>query len=534
MYAMRHFRILLPLLLFAASLLGENLTPVSIQLNWKHQFEFAGMYIAREKGYYTKAGLDVTIKEFNSSVRPVQDVLDGVSTFGVGYSSVILDRMQGKDIVLLSAFLQTSPHALMTLTRSGIHAIRDFKGRSIMIGQDARRSAPLLAMLADNHVPLTAMHPIPPSFDLNDLITGKVDIITVYTSNEPFQLKQRHIPYTIWNPKDYGIDVYGDLLYTSEAERKNHPETVQSFEEATRQGWLYAYDHIPETVDLILRRYNSQHKTREALLYEARVLKGLAFDNTGVFGTLDQKKIEETSYLYHRIETADKMKTFLYKPVNTRKITLTDQEKSYLAAHPVITAQNETYWPPYNFMKKGMPRGFSIDYMNLLAAKLNIRVRYVQGKTWSQYLEQLKNGSLDVMLNIRKTREREKYIRFTAPYIEGTKSIFTNLPDIHNLNDLNGKTVAVPKGYYVETFLRTYYPQIQLLPQKNTLESLMATVEKRADAMIEDYGVVNTPCRSTTCCSKTQRSFGISIWSKPCGWGFRFAIPSCRVCCKKR
>ncbi len=173
-------------------------------------------------------------------------------------------------------------------------------------------------------------------------------------------------------------------------------------------------------------------------------------------------------------------------------ISLTPTEQQWIADHPTITAQNEADWPPYNFNDHGTPKGFSIDYLNLLASKLHLKVHYLQGATWSDYLQQFQSGKLDLMLNIRKTKAREKDFLFTPPYVRAAKSIFTNLPGIHNLSDLNGKTVAVPKGYYIEGFLRTYYPGIHLNLQPNLRQSIIAVASQKADAIIEDYSAINT------------------------------------------
>ena len=173
-------------------------------------------------------------------------------------------------------------------------------------------------------------------------------------------------------------------------------------------------------------------------------------------------------------------------------ISLTPAEQQWIADHPTITAQNEADWPPYNFNDHGTPKGYSIDYLNLLASKLHLKVHYLAGATWYDYMRLFQSGKLDLMLNIRKTKAREKDFLFTSPYIRATKSIFTNLPNIHNLNDLNGKTVAIPKGYYIEGFLRTYYPDIHLNLQPNLRQSIIAVASQKADAIVEDYSAINT------------------------------------------
>jgi len=171
---------------------------------------------------------------------------------------------------------------------------------------------------------------------------------------------------------------------------------------------------------------------------------------------------------------------------------LTDEENSWLCAHPILSAQNERDWPPYNFERNGTPRGYSIDLFDRMARKLHVQVRYESGKTWKEYLRDLRQGKLDVMLNIRRTSERSRWILFSDPYAEASKSIFTNLQGIHNLSDLRGKRVAVPDGYYIEEFLHRYYPQIRVVPRPDLTQAIYAVANGQADAVVEDYNAVAT------------------------------------------
>ncbi|WP_456458095.1 transporter substrate-binding domain-containing protein [Nitratifractor sp.] len=181
----------------------------------------------------------------------------------------------------------------------------------------------------------------------------------------------------------------------------------------------------------------------------------------------------------------------LWATAEQNPLSLTPAEQAWIRTHPIITAQNEMDWPPYNFSYHGDPMGFSIDYLRLLASKLHLKVRYRTGKPWYEYLQLFRQGKLDLLLNIRKTKERERYILFTPSYVSAGKSIFTNLPGIYNLSNLEGKTVAIPRGYYIEEFLRTYYPGIRLLLQPTLLQSIVAVAEKKADAVVGDYNTIS-------------------------------------------
>ena len=115
-----------------SSLMATQNDKVSVQLLWKHQFEFAGFYMAKKMGYYNDAKLDVTIKEYDFGINVTKEVENQTATFGVGYPNIILDKSNGANIVLLNALFQTSPHILVTLEKSGIKRIEDFNRQTFV------------------------------------------------------------------------------------------------------------------------------------------------------------------------------------------------------------------------------------------------------------------------------------------------------------------------------------------------------------------------------------------------------------------
>ena len=95
----------------------------------------------------------------------------------------------------------------------------------------------------------------PSSYEIEDLIAGNVDAFNSYLTNEPYALKQRGIDFTVINPSHYGIDYYGDILFTTEREVADHPERVRAFREASLRGWRYAMDNPDEMIGLLLSKY---------------------------------------------------------------------------------------------------------------------------------------------------------------------------------------------------------------------------------------------------------------------------------------
>ncbi len=173
-------------------------------------------------------------------------------------------------------------------------------------------------------------------------------------------------------------------------------------------------------------------------------------------------------------------------------VVLTNEERAWLAEHPVIRVHNESDWPPFNYFEDGEPQGLSIDYMNLMASKFGLKVEYVSGPSWGEFIEMMKRGELDVMLNIVKTQDRLKYLLFTQPYANNPNTILskTNTP-YHSLDELVGKTVSVPKGFFYEEVLAREYPQIKVLPLINTIETMKAVSFGKADAALGELAVFN-------------------------------------------
>ena len=175
-----------------------------------------------------------------------------------------------------------------------------------------------------------------------------------------------------------------------------------------------------------------------------------------------------------------------------RTLKLSVQERQWLADHPVIRVHNETDWPPFNFFEDGKALGFSIDYMNLLAAMVDVKVEYVTGPTWSEFLDMMKSGELDVMLNIVKTPERQKFLLYTKPYAFNPNTILSRRETLYDsLEQLSGKTVAIPKGFFYEEILTRDYPRIKLHLVKNMDESMKAVIFGRADAALGELAVLN-------------------------------------------
>lgn len=286
------------------------LDAVTLQLKWTHTFQFAGYYAAQEQGYYRDAGLSVTIKEAHPGIDPVQEVTEGKADFGVGTSSLLLERKAGKPVVVLAVIFQHSPYVLIARQTQSIHDLAD---KRIMLEPQANE---LLAYLKSEGIALDRIKKVEHSFDPQDLISAKVDAISAYTINQPYYLDRANFTYQTYTPRSVGIDFYGDNLFTSEDEIKNHPERVSAFRKASLRGWQYAMDHPDEITSLILAKYTQKHP-RQFFLFQAKQMASLTHPELIELGYMNPGRWRHIAETYAEIGMMPKdfpLETFIYSP----------------------------------------------------------------------------------------------------------------------------------------------------------------------------------------------------------------------------
>jgi diguanylate cyclase (GGDEF)-like protein len=283
---------------------AKELESVNLQLRWKHQFQFAGFYIAKEKGFYQEAGLDVRIREYDHSINVVNAVVSGQANFGIGTSSLLIERCKEHPVVALGAIYQSSPSILIS-TKPEIKKLQDLRHKNIMVTSDTAQSATITSMLLSKGIKKNDYIQQRHSFNYRDLIEQKTDAMASYLSNEPYYLEKYNINYTVFNPKDYGYDFYGDILFTSEKEINEYPERVKKFYAASIKGWHWAFENIDATAQLIYEKYNTQQKSLQGLIFEGQKLKNLAFNQDGKFGQLSKKRFRAINQVYQLANVLD-------------------------------------------------------------------------------------------------------------------------------------------------------------------------------------------------------------------------------------
>ena len=458
---------------------------VTLYLDWLNQFQFAGYYIAKEKGFYNEVNLDVNIIEYSNNIT--KKVIENESSYGIGKSSLIVDKFEGNNIILLSSIFQNSPLVLISLANSNIKTPKDLINKRIMITGDAKQSASIESMIASQGVNLNDITIQEHSFDIKDLINGTTDAMACYLSNEPYILNQKNIKFNVLNPNDYNFNFYEGILFTSKKESEINQIRVQNFNEASLRGWKYAFDNIEETAKLIYEKYNTQNKSLDLLIYEGSILKDFAKIDNNSLGNINPQTIDEIKRFYTLLglntsNTLFETKTILF---NKNDILLDEKQLEYLENNK-FTLLIENNKVPFSFKNTNGIIGIEIDFWKLISNKLSKPFNIE---------ETLKNEFLNIFTSSIKTKfiysfekkHSNKYLLSNSiaqiPIALATKDKVNYISDLSSLKSIS---IGVLKDLDLISTLKKDYPEINFIEITSIEDGMRKIKENKLFALIDN------------------------------------------------
>jgi NitT/TauT family transport system substrate-binding protein len=248
---------------------SDSLTKVIVRLKWVHQAQFAGFYVASEKGFYKDAGLDVDVESGGSNFPAIQTVVSGDEDFGVtGADQVLIARSRGADVVPLLVIYQQTPFVLFARRDGSIKTFKDIVGKRIGVKLGGNEELTYRAMLAAARIDSKSINEVPVNIDMSLFFNGNVDVWPGYSINEPLVAEEKGIPVTLFSPDQLGIKLYADTLFTTSARIKQNPVIINRFVEATRKGWDYAIQHPEEAAQITMK-----YAAGTTLVHETAMMK---------------------------------------------------------------------------------------------------------------------------------------------------------------------------------------------------------------------------------------------------------------------
>lgn len=469
---------------------------VTLQLKWRHQFQFAGYYAALQQGYYQQEGLQVTLRERQPGISVIDEVTSGRAEYGIGGIGLLAEYADGSPIRALAAIFQHDALVLVSKAQSGIVSPYEMVGKRIMFDDSAGNDALFQALFADAGISSTDYELVPQDQQIDSLLNDRVDVMSIYRTDQLFKLNQLGVAVNIINPQSYGFDFYGDILFTSDRELRNHSGRAERFRRATLKGWRYALDNPDKIIDLIINQYGSQ-ASREQLQHEAREIQKLVLPDLIPLGQLDPARLRRSAQIYERFNIApalseSQLEGFIYQ--SNTSLRLTPDEQQWLAENPIIKLGIDREFAPYEWIDSdGNYQGLAAEYIQLLKSRLGVEFEIITDKPWHEIMAMAQRGELDMLSCLNMSPERSEYLLFSQPYITNPVVIVNanRYGYIGSLDKLKGKTVAVEKNYHIQESLTQNYPEITLLLTDTTTEALKKVATDEADAYIGDVAYTN-------------------------------------------
>ena len=289
---------------------SEDLEKVSIYLAWTHQFQFAGYYAAKEMGFYEDFGLDVTLVP-GTHLNGADAILSGEHIYGVGTGGFLLSNPRANELTVLAAIMQRSPVTLIALKSNNINALSDLEGKKITGGIEIK------LMLASANVDIDKVNFEGLSTKFENLNNGSFDAVSYYITDPANVLAKDSLLVKKFRPIEYGVNFYGECLFTSKKEISNNPDRAEKIREATIKGWEYVMVNQDEVIEIILDKYSS-NMTRQELQEEAEVtintlMQPLYFD-IGDMQVSKWNQMAESMKSFGIIEKMPELDGFVYYP----------------------------------------------------------------------------------------------------------------------------------------------------------------------------------------------------------------------------
>jgi NitT/TauT family transport system substrate-binding protein len=246
----------------------ENLT---VRFTWKLKGEYAPLYVALDKGYYKAEGLDVQLAEGNGAQNVLKALAAGVEKFGYGPAVAAAQAVsQGLPVKVVALYQTSAPMGVIAFPDIPLKDPKDLEGKRLAVSVGETFGDMIGPFTRVNNVDLNKIQLIQMDASARTMqfLTHKVDVMSVYLSNELPQIEKRAgVRFNVIKVTDFGLKVLGSSMYVSEAFAEKNPETVRKLLRATAKGYRDAmadpkeaakimakYMAVPEQPDVLDRQ----------------------------------------------------------------------------------------------------------------------------------------------------------------------------------------------------------------------------------------------------------------------------------------
>jgi NitT/TauT family transport system substrate-binding protein len=277
-----YFMRLLPVILLVTLLVGCQYVPtqpldeVTVQLKTVHQVEFAGFYIAQEKGYYAKENLKVNFLVGEKDLAIIPRVIYGTADFAViSPESTLIAAGKGSPLTAIAVIFRESPIVYVSMADSGIVRPRDFIGKTVATldasGSQKDLEVQLYIMMKNQGLDASQVKMIAYDPEYVAFSRGQIQATPCYSTIDLVRMKQNGLKLNLIWPSEYGAQFYSDTLVTTDRLIEENPGLVARFLRATLRGWQDAIEDNEEAVEATLQYTLDKDPQLQMAMMESQV-----------------------------------------------------------------------------------------------------------------------------------------------------------------------------------------------------------------------------------------------------------------------
>lgn len=233
----------------------EKTDKIVLQLKWVPQAQFAGYFVAKEKGYYADENLEVKIKSGGVGINPVDVLIADDADIAVAWTGNVLPAIaKGEDLVNIGQGLQRTGMVLVAKKSSGIETPADIKGKKIGVWPGGNETEPFAFIAKQNLDRDKDVTIVSQAFDMNQLLNDEIDLASAMKYNElelVYESGLKPEDLTIFDLEDSGAGMLQDGLFVRRDYLDENRDVLIRFLRASMRGWDYGIMHQEEAVDLI-------------------------------------------------------------------------------------------------------------------------------------------------------------------------------------------------------------------------------------------------------------------------------------------
>lgn len=305
----------------------RELKPVTFACHWLPQAQFAGYYLAKDKGFYQRYGLDVNIEHASATSSNTEMLLGGKAQFASLFlTNAIRLAAENKGIAHLAQLSAGSSLILAARKSAGINSPKDINRKKLGLWRSDFQDIPLTFLKQQN----IACRIIPVSDGIGLFLRNGIDILTVTSYNELFKLTAAGIKpesLTMFKMSDYGLNIPEEGIYCMTTFLNEHPDTCRNFVMASLEGWKYAFKNPEEAMEAVATRMREQRLpfTKAHQRWMLDKLSGLmlpaGLDSN--FSTLDENTYRHATdilKLSNHINNPPSFSSFKPQPLETKHV----------------------------------------------------------------------------------------------------------------------------------------------------------------------------------------------------------------------